>query len=51
MAYIRRWGSGADESRKTVEWTIRGSGPMEVTVSAHARRAGRHERSLTVGER
>lgn len=51
MAYIRRWGSGADESRKTVEWTIRGRGPMEVTVSAHARRAGRHERSLTVGER
>lgn len=49
LAYYRRWGSGADESRKTVSWTVRGAGPMEVTVSAQARRAGRDERTITVG--
>lgn len=42
LAYIRRWGSGADESRKTVSWTVRGAGPLEVTVEAWAKRAGRH---------
>ncbi len=48
LAYIRRWGSGADESRKQVSWTVRGEGPMEVTVEAWARRAGRDERTITI---
>ena len=49
LAYIRRWGSGADESRKTISWTVRGEGPMEVTVDAWAKRAGRHQRTITIG--
>lgn len=48
LAYIRRWGSGADESRKQVSWTVRGEGPMEVTVEAWAKRAGRDERTITI---
>ena len=48
LAYIRRWGSGADESRKTVSWTVRGEGPLEVTVEAWAKRAGRDERTITI---
>ena len=49
LAYIRRWGSGADESKKAVSWTVRGEGPMEVTVEAWAKRAGRHARAITIG--
>ena len=49
LAYIRRWGSGADESKKTVSWTVLGSGPMEVTVEAWAKRAGRDERTIRLG--
>ena len=48
LASIRRWGSGADESRKEVSWTVRGEGPMEVTLEAWAKRAGRVERSLAI---
>ena len=49
LAYIRRWGSGADESRKAISWTVRGDGPLEITVDAWAKRAGRHQRSMTIG--
>lgn len=49
LAYIRRWGSGADESRKRLSWTVRGDGPIEVTVEAWAKRAGRDERTVTIG--
>ena len=48
LAYYRRWGSGADESLKTLEWTVAGEGPIEVTVDAWARRAGRDQRTITV---
>lgn len=43
LAYIRRWGAGADESTRTVEWSIEptGSGPISVSVEAWAHKAGR----------
>ena len=50
IAYIWRWGQGADESTKTVEWMIRSTGgPLTVRVQAVAHRAGRDQRTLTVG--
>ena len=50
LAYIRRWGSGADESLRTVEWTMTptGTGPLEVAVEVYAHKAGRDARKLTV---
>ena len=52
LAYIRRWGSGADESMRSVTWTVRPStsGPVEVTVEAWAQKAGRARRSATLGQ-
>jgi Zinc carboxypeptidase len=51
LAYIRRWGSGADESIRMVEWIVKptGPGPIKVSVEAWAFKAGRDEKSLTVG--
>ena len=49
LAYIRRWGSGADESHKTVTWTVKGRGPLKVSVEAWAKRAGRDEKTITIG--
>ena len=51
LAYIRRWGSGADESHKTVTWTVKGRGPLKVSVEAWAKRAGRDEKTITIGSR
>jgi len=50
LAYIRRWGSGADESAKTVEWTVRkrGTGPLKLTVRASTPKAGADSRTVTV---
>ena len=47
FSYIRRWGDGADESTKTVEWTIETSGddPSSVTVEAWAQKAGRDKKN------
>jgi murein tripeptide amidase MpaA len=43
LAYIRRWGAGADESTRVVEWSIQptGPGPISVSVEAWAHKAGR----------
>ena len=50
LAYVARWGKGADESTKTVEWIITpdGSGPMTVSLDAWSHKAGRDERSMTI---
>ena len=50
LAYIRRWGSGADESLRTVEWTVKptGSEPVELSVEVYAHKAGRDAKSTTV---
>ena len=50
LAYIRRWGAGADESLRTLEWTLTptGSGSVEVSVEVHAHRAGRDAKATTV---
>lgn len=52
-SYIWRWGAGADESTKKVEWRIRrtGDGPIAITVAARAPQAGEDSRSMTVGAR
>jgi len=50
LAYIRRWGAGADESTRTLEWKVKptGTGPLTVTVEAWAHKAGRAEGKMTV---
>jgi translation initiation factor IF-2 len=50
FSYIRRWGDGADESTKTVEWTIEtsGDGPSSVTVETWAQKAGRDEKTIVL---
>ncbi|MBC7927881.1 MAG: hypothetical protein H7039_19725 [Bryobacteraceae bacterium] len=49
LAYIRRWGSGADESNKTVEWVVKpGSGPLKLTVRASTPKAGSDSRTITL---
>lgn len=50
LAYIRRWGAGADESTRNVEWLVKPSGalPVSVSVDAWAYKAGRGQRSLTL---
>ncbi len=50
LSYIRRWGGGADESTRQVEWIVKpdGGGPVEVTVEAWAYRAGRDEKSVAL---
>jgi len=52
LAYIRRWGEGgADESTRSVEWTVKptGPGPMTVTVEAWSHKGGRDRRSASLG--
>ena len=50
IAYIGRWGWGADESTKTVEWIISPEGreSMSVSVEAWSYKAGRDEQSITI---
>ena len=50
LAYVARWGKGADESTTTVEWIISPDGrePMTVSVEAWAYKAGRDESSITI---
>ena len=50
LAYIRRWTAGADESTRKVEWIVNrsGRGPLEVTVTAWAHKAGRDQKRLTI---
>jgi len=50
LAYIARWGQGADESTKIVEWMVKptGSGPLSVTVEAWAHKAGRDKQTITI---
>jgi hypothetical protein len=50
IAYVARWGKGADESTSTVEWIVspEGRGPMIVSVEAWAHKAGRDESSITI---
>ena len=50
LAYVARWGKGADESTTTVEWIISPDGrePMTVSVEAWAYKAGRDVKSITI---
>jgi Zinc carboxypeptidase len=50
LAYIRRWGSGADESLRTVEWTVTPTAtePVELSVEVWAHKAGRDARTLVL---
>jgi len=49
-SYIWRWGAGADESTKRVEWRIRrtGDGPISLTVDARAPQAGQASHTITL---
>jgi hypothetical protein len=54
LAYIRRWGSGADESLKTVEWTVKPAAAgraMKLTVQAGTPKAGEDSKTVTVNSR
>jgi len=50
LAYIRRWGFGADESLRSVEWTVQptDTGPAKVSIDVWAHKAGRDRRTLTL---
>lgn len=50
IAYIGRWGWGADESTKTVEWIIspEGRGSMDISVEAWSYKAGRDKKSIII---
>ena len=50
LAYVARWGKGADESTTTVEWMVspEGRGPVTISVEAWAYKAGRDESSITI---
>jgi len=48
-SYLWRWGAGADESTKSVEWIVRSTGgPLQVSVFARAHRAGQDQKTITV---
>jgi len=48
LAYVRRWGFGADESTRTLEWKVKPDdrGNVTITVEAWAEKAGRDRRML-----
>lgn len=47
LAYIRRWGFGANESTRVVEWKVRpGPGTTTVEVEVQASKAGADRRTL-----
>ena len=48
LAYLRRWGSGADESTREVQWRVRPTGaePPVVAVTVRAHKAGRDSRTV-----
>lgn len=49
LAYVRRWGFGADESIRRLTWRIRpGAGPVTATIEAQAHKAGRDRRTLRI---
>ena len=48
-SYLWRWGAGADESTKTVEWLVRADSGTEITVEVRAAQAGRDRASIVLG--
>ncbi len=48
-SYLWRWGAGADESTKTVEWLVRADLGTEVSVEVRAAQAGRDRASIVLG--
>lgn len=50
LAYIWRWGRGADESTQTVEWKIKAKTiePIKISVEAWAHKAGKAQRAITI---
>ena len=45
-SYLWRWGAGADESTKTVEWRVRAESGAEVSIEVRAAQAGRDRRTI-----
>ena len=45
-SYLWRWGAGADESTKTVEWRVRAEAGAEVSIEVRAAQAGRDRRTI-----
>ncbi len=48
-SYLWRWGAGADESNKKIEWRVRGDAGAEVLLEIRAAQAGRDRATITLG--
>ena len=50
LAYVRRWGFGADESQRSLEWKVQptDTDPPKVSIKVRAHKAGRDRRTLTL---
>ena len=45
-SYLWRWGAGADESTKTVEWRVRAESGAEISIEVRAAQGGRDRRTI-----